>query len=320
MQVSSPVSARKERVGVLGGGTMAPGIAAAFAAAGHPVAIWARTAERAAAAAARAEQLAAFLVEQGFARSAGSVDHVETLADLHDADLVVEAIAEDLAAKRDLLARAEAELADGALLASTTSGLLVRDLAAGLRRPHRMVAMHFWNPAHLMPLVEVAGDVAAPASINQALDVVRRLGKVGVFLKREVLGFLGVRMQQAVVREAIGLLQADVASAADIDLAVRTSFGARFGVIGPLESADLTGLDVTAAIHGYLLADLDGSTTPQAALRERVDAGALGTKTGEGFHDWSVRDADLTTRRRDEELVRRLRQLADEREIAVPSE
>src|SRR5438132_898672 len=157
------------RVAVLGAGTMAPGIAAAFAAAGHEVLLWSRRPERTAAALARAAELARFLAEP--------------------------------------------------------------DLA----------------------------------------------GKQPVRLEREVLGFLGTRLQQAVVREAIALLEAGAASAEDIDRAVRTSFGIRFPVIGPLESADLSGLDVIEAIHRYLLPDLDRSTEPQQALTQRVAAGALGT-------------------------------------------
>jgi 3-hydroxybutyryl-CoA dehydrogenase len=305
------------KVGVLGAGTMAPGIAAAFAAAGHPVVLWARSHERARAATDRARELGAFLVEH---RLAGSVERVvpaRSLADLGDVELAVEAIVEDAAAKRALLGQVEDAVGDETMLASNTSGLLVRDLAANLRRPERMVAMHFWNPAHLMPLVEVAGDLAAPATVERALDIVRGIGKVPVRLEREVLGFLGVRMQQAVVREAIALCEAGVASAPDIDLAVRASFGIRFPVIGPLESADLTGLDVIADIHSYLLADLDRSTQPQPALRERVGAGALGAKAGQGFHDWPARQVDTTTRRRDEELVRRLRLMAEERDGAT---
>jgi 3-hydroxybutyryl-CoA dehydrogenase len=156
--------------------------------------------------------------------------------------------------------------------------------------------------------------MTAAEFVDRAMALARAIGKQPVRLEREVLGFLGTRLQQAVVREAIALLEAGVASAEDIDLAVRTSFGIRFPVAGPLESADLSGLDVIAAIHGYLLADLDASRAPQAPLTERVAAGALGTKTGRGFHDWSARDAGALLRRRDEELVRRLRLLAEQRE------
>jgi 3-hydroxybutyryl-CoA dehydrogenase len=305
------------RVAVLGAGTMAPGIAAAFATAGCEMLVWSRTAARADAAVAGAADLVRFLADQGLARegAAGPITAVEQLDDDAEADVVVEAIAEDLAAKRELLARVDALLDPAALIATNTSGLRVSDIADGLAHADRVVAMHFWNPGHLMPLVEVAGGRAtAPEAVDRALALARAIGKQPVRMEREVLGFLGTRMQQAVVREAIALLEKGVASAEDIDLAVRTSFGIRFPVAGPLESADLSGLDVIASIHDYLLPDLDASSAPQAPLTERVAAGALGTKSGRGFHDWTQRDAGALLRRRDEELVRRLRLLAGARE------
>lgn len=298
------------RVAVLGAGTMAPGIAAAFAAAGHEVVLWSRRPEATAEALARAASLALFLAAEGLAGAPApdALAPAPELSEVASADVVVEAIAEQLDAKRDLLGRVDELLPPEALLATNTSGLRVTDIAAGLARPERVVAMHFWNPAHLMPLVEVGGgERTAPASVDRAVELARAIGKQPVRVEREVLGFLGTRLQQAVVREAIALLEAGVASAEDIDLAVRTSFGIRFPVTGPLESADLTGLDVIEAIHSYLLPDLDRSTEPQAAVVERVAAGALGVKSGRGFHDWTERDAEELVRRRDEELVRRLR-------------
>ena len=230
------------------------------------------------------------------------------LEDVAAAEVVVEAVAEQLDVKRRLLARLEELVAPDALIATNTSGLRVTDVAAEALRPERVVAMHFWNPAHLMPIVEVGGgERTAPEAVDRAVELARAIGKQPVRVEREVLGFLGTRLQQAVVREAIALVQAGVASAEDVDLAVRTSFGIRFPVTGPLESADLTGLDVIAAIHDYLLPDLDRSTEPQEALLEHVAAGELGVKSGRGFHDWSRRDAADLIRRRDEELVRRLR-------------
>lgn len=306
------MSARTEQaaVAVLGAGTMAPGIAAAFAAAGRDVVVWARRTDAARETAERAGDLARFLLDERLAAAGalGPIALVDSLEGVAEAELVVEAIAERLDAKQELLARVDELLPPEALLATNTSGLRVTDIAVALRRPERLVAMHFWNPAHLMPLVEVGGgERTAPQSVTRAVAVARAIGKQPVRVEREVLGFLGTRLQQAVVREAVALLEAGVASAEDIDLAVRTSFGIRFPVIGPLESADLTGLDVIEAIHRYLLPDLDGSTEPQAPLRDRVAAGDLGVKSGRGFHDWRARDAHAVIRRRDEELVRRLR-------------
>jgi 3-hydroxybutyryl-CoA dehydrogenase len=306
----------RPQVAVLGAGTMAPGIAAGFAAAGHQVVLWNRSGERARAALERALTMASFLAEHGLAANGGSAAARMAVADdlegVAASRLVVEAVAERVEVKRELLARVEDVVAPDAVLATNTSGLRVSDIAAGLQRPERVVAMHFWNPAHLMPLVEVgAGPATAPQTVEWAMDVARQIGKRPVRLSHEVLGFLGTRMQQAVVREAIALLEGGVASAEDIDLAVRSSFGIRFPVIGPLESADLSGLDVIESIHRYLLPDLDRSSEPQAALTERVAAGALGTKAGRGFHDWTARDPAEVVRLRDEELVRRLHLTAD---------
>lgn len=301
---------------VLGGGTMSPGIAAAFASRGHEVRIWTRSPGGADAAVARAEQMTNFLAANGLApeaRAVGRLHSMSNLEELAGAQTVIEAISENLEAKQDLLHRVEGVCNGTALLATNTSGLRVTDIARDLGRPDRVVAMHFWNPAHLMPLVEVAGgELGSPESVARAVRLARSIDKLPVVLDREVLGFLGTRMQQAVVREAIALLEAGVASAEAIDLAVRASFGIRFPVLGPLETTDLSGLDVIESIHSYLLGDLDASVDPQPALKERVARGHLGVKSGRGFHDWSVRDADALIRERDEELVRRLRLLTEQ--------
>jgi 3-hydroxyacyl-CoA dehydrogenase len=290
---------------------MGPGIAAAFASAGHTAGLWSRTADRVAEGVERAAQMARFLRDERLAIADGPAEErlvgIEALDGVSRADLVVEAVAEDLDVKHELLARVDELLPGDRVIATNTSGLRVTDVAAPLPGRARVVAMHFWNPAHLMPLVEVAGgEATSPDAVERALEIARGIGKQPVHLEREILGFLGTRLQQAVVREAIALLEAGVASADDIDLAVRTSFGIRFPITGPLESADLTGLDVIEAIHGYLLPDLDRAAAPQHALIERVAAGALGVKAGRGFHDWTKRDARELVRQRDEELVRRL--------------
>lgn len=305
------------RIAVLGSGTMAPGIVAAFASAGHEVTVWGRRGERSEDTAQRARELARGLADEDLLPAGGTaearIDVARSLAALAQAELVVEAVAEDPGIKRELFARLEDVVGPETVIASNTSGLLITDLAAELRHPERVVAMHFWNPAHLMPLVEICGGQrTAPEIVTRTIRVATDIGKRPVRLQREILGFLGVRMQQAVVREAIALLESGVAVADDIDLAVRMSFGVRFPAVGPLESADLTGLDVIEAIHEYLLPDLDRSTEPQPALRERVRRGALGIKASGGFHDWTSKDPQECVRRRDEELVRRLHLLREQ--------
>lgn len=290
---------------------MGPGIAAAFAGAGHQVQIWGRSAERAQAAARRAGELAVFLREEGLIASTAreiEITSTDELEAVSDSVVVVEAVAENLDLKRDLFRQVDRVCPPASLLATTTSGLLVTDIASRVEHRERVVAMHFWNPAHLMPIVEVCGGLdTSPDVVARAMALARHIGKQPVLLRKEVLGFLGTRMQQAVVREAIALLDGGVATAEDIDLAVKTSFGLRFPVIGPLETTDLSGLDVIAAIHGYLLRSLDCSTSPQAGIRDRVNRGELGVKSGVGFYDWSKRSSAELMRQRDQELVRRLR-------------
>jgi 3-hydroxybutyryl-CoA dehydrogenase len=281
-----------------------------------------RTDARVVAALARAATMAGLLADHELGPAAaavsGRIRGTADLAELAGAGVVVEAVSEDVAVKHAVLTALEAVVSPDTMLATNTSGLRVTDIATPLAHPERLVALHFWNPAHLMPIVEVAaGERTAPARVDDATALVRAIGKVPVVLQREVLGFLGTRMQQAVVREAIALLDAGVASAADIDLAVRTSFGIRFPAIGPLESADLSGLDVIAAIHEYLLPDLDRSTAPQPGLTERVGRGELGAKAGSGFHDWPAERVAEVTARRDRELVRRLALLRTGEETAA---
>jgi len=312
------------QVAVIGTGTMAPGIAVAFAESGYEVTVVGRSADRARSCLHRAAELAAFLEANQLGAPATAISAriraSQSLADLAVAGLIVEAVAEDLAIKQEVLGRAEAACGSGALLATNTSGLSVTEMARGLQRPERILAMHFWNPAHLMPIVEIAGGTRTDdRSIEQASDIVRGIGKIPVRLRREIPGFLGTRLQQAVVREAIALVQAGVASAEDVDLATRASFGIRFPVIGPLESADISGLDVILAVHEYLLPDLDRSPQAQPLLRELVGSGRLGLKSGAGFHSWSPDAATAVLRRRDEELVRRLRLLAGDGQIHLAS-
>ena len=298
---------------------MGPGIAASFIASGFETSLWARRRSAAGTAVDDAHRRVMVLVENDLAAPnelrARPTDDLEQALD--GAGVVIEAISEDVDAKRSLFAEVENLVDPETLLASTTSGLDVDAIAGDASRPRRFVVMHFWNPAHLIPLVEVlGGEATSPEIVDQACSLVRRLGKHPVRLNKFVPGFLGVRLQQAVVRESVALLEAGVASAEDIDAATRLSFGARFPIIGPLETSDLGGLDVILSIHEYLLADLDRSDAPQTMLRELVRDGHLGVKTGRGFYDWATRDAAELARRRDQELIARIKSLRDRGELS----
>ena len=176
-----------------------------------------------------------------------------------------------------------------------------------VRRRERVVAAHFWNPPQLIPLVEVCpGPETDPGVVAWVSDVLRAVGKQPVVLEREIDGFLGNRLQFALLREALALWAGGVASAEAIDLAVKMAFGRRLAVTGPLESADLGGLDTFHAFAAFLFPGLDRSPAPPTALEDLVRAGHRGVSTGRGVYDWTSRDGVALAADRVEELFRHL--------------
>jgi 3-hydroxybutyryl-CoA dehydrogenase len=218
---------------------------------------------------------------------------------------VVEAVTGDLPLKHGSRA-ADLVCPPPAVLASF-SGQPASRLVAQVGRRERVVAAHFWNPPQLIPLVEVcAGPETAPDVVPWLCDVLRAVGKQPVVLDREIDGFIGNRLQFALLREALALWAAGVASAEAIDLAVKASFGRRLAVTGPLESADAGGLDTMHAFAAFLFPDLDRSTVPPAAMGDLVRAGHRGVPSGRGLYDWSRRDGQALVAERVEELFRHL--------------
>jgi 3-hydroxybutyryl-CoA dehydrogenase len=223
-----------------------------------------------------------------------------------DAQLVVEAVPEDPALKDAIFERLDRLCPPPAVLASS-SGQPASRLVARVTHRERVVAAHFWNPPQLIPLVEVcAGPETAPDVVPWLTGELRAAGKQPVVLDREIDGFIGNRLQFALLREALALWASGVASAEAIDLAVKASFGRRLAVTGPLESADLGGLDTFHAFASFLFPGLDRSTEPPAAMGELVQRGERGLPTGHGFYDWAARDGRALVARRVEELFRQL--------------
>ncbi len=225
-----------------------------------------------------------------------------------DADLVIESIAEDLAVKQTLFQRIEACCSTDTLLSSNTSGLPVGQLAAVLNYPARFAVTHFWNPPHLMPLVEVVrGENTSQQTIEALVALLEQAGKKPVVVLKDTPGQLGNRLFHALLREAIWIVQEGIASAEDVDTAVKTSFGRRFPVYGLLEHQDVVGLDMVLAIQGYMCKALCSHTEAGKLLQEKVASGKRGVKTGHGFYDWTQRDIASTIRQRDEFLLRMLK-------------
>jgi 3-hydroxybutyryl-CoA dehydrogenase len=265
---------------VVGGGVMARGIAARLAASGIETVVLVRRREVVAEADAEIRRRIARLVEDGGAVrvqvSAGDVEPPFALA--------VESIAEELEAKRAVLARAERLLAGDGILTTNTSSLTLSALGGALARPERFAGWHWFNPAELVPLVEVvAGPQTAPAVVERLLALSRTIGKEPVAVRRDVPGFVANRLQYALLREAYALVEAGVCDVEDLDRAVVAGLGARWAAIGPFASMDAAGLEVHEAVAAQLFPQLSSSTAVPALLRDLRRRGATGAQGGSGL-------------------------------------
>jgi len=223
----------------------------------------------------------------------------ETLAQaVATADLVVEVIPEQMALKQDLFAELEAICPTYAVLATGTSVMSVTEIGSRMKTRHRLVGTHFWNPPYLIPLVEVVrSEFTDPEAVEATVAVLKACGKHPVRVNRDVPGFLANRLQHALWREAISIVEHGIADAASVDEAIRLGFGLRLPILGPMENADMVGTDLTLAIHNYILPHLENSPTPSPLLVERVEKGELGFKTGQGFQTWTPQDIDASRKR-----------------------
>ncbi len=226
-----------------------------------------------------------------------AIERIKTTNDFDEAasgaDFVEEAIGEDLALKQDFFQRLDALCPEEAILATNTSVISITEIAQKSKRRGRIVGTHFWNPPHLIPLVEVIkAEETSPEVMDKTMALMSAVGKHPVRVKKDVPGFLANRLQHALWREAISIVENGIAGPAEVDEAVKNSFGLRLPVLGPMETADMAGLDLTLAIHNYVLKHIESSPGPSPILKEKVEQGDLGLKTGRGFQEWSPERAD----------------------------
>jgi 3-hydroxybutyryl-CoA dehydrogenase len=242
----------------------------------------------------------------------GEITFVSDLESIdRETDLVVEGIAEDMSTKVALFRSLMGAAKRGAILCSSTSGLSISEMGRLAGFPERVVGTHFWNPPHLMPLVEVvAGSGTAEATVQTTIEFCRKIGKLPVRVNIDAPGFIGNRMLHALFREAIDIVERGIASAEDVDTVAKMTFGLRLPAVGPLENMDLVGLDLIQTIHRYLLADLAANRGPGRLLDELVQKGQWGMKTQSGFYDWKKRDPAALIEERDRQIARELKKLS----------
>jgi len=297
-----------ERIAVIGNGIIGHGVTQVFASAGHPVTMIGRSDQSLAQAIVKMQASLADFVAHGLMSAAeaaavpGRVKRSTDLPDAADADLVIEAVTEDLPLKLRIFGELDKLCRPEAILASS-SGQPASALVANVKHRERVIATHFWYPPQLIPLVEVCGGPhCAPEVLARTVALIRGTGKEPVVIEKEVKGFIGNRLQFALLREAWALWADGIASAEAIDAVVRASFGRRIGITGPIESADIGGLATMVNFGNSLIPDLSTAAQAPQKVAALVNEGAM-----PGVYDWSKRDAAALRAKRMTELFRWLK-------------
>ena len=290
-------------IAVVGGGLMGAGIAQVFARAGRKVIVHEPF-----------EKVRDTIVDRirdnlqiigADEKAASLVSVTGSLAEaVADAEFVTEAAPEKLDLKREIFTELIAEAPRNAILASNSSVMPVGDIANGMKTADRIVGTHWWNPAPLIPLVEVIqGAETSDATIEKTMMLLSSVGKKPAHVKKDVAGFVANRLQHALWREAIAMVANGICDAKTVDDCVKNSFGMRLPVLGPLENADLVGLDLTLDIHKTIIPALDRSDGPNPLLEALIGEGRLGFKSNEGFQKWSETDQAALRKRLTDHLV-----------------
>lgn len=304
--MTNPFSSKA--VAIIGGGTMGTDIAAIFIAGGWQVRLVEPLKERWQAAEIRigqsVEQIRSLATKTS--PQEGSVHLTASLKELPWTSLgfVIECIPEDLTLKQTLFAELEKMAPPGLPIASNSSSFPISEISRGLSTRERMLGLHFFMPAHLVPAVEVVrGEATDPALCTRCGELMRSLGKVPVNVKKDIPGFLANRLQHALAREAFALIDAGLAGPEDIDAAVRFGFGLRYLAAGPVLQKDIAGLDIHCAAARTMYPSLASNTAPSPILGDKVAAGKLGMKTGEGFYRWTPESAAKEKERYERALI-----------------
>ncbi|MEM4576440.1 MAG: 3-hydroxyacyl-CoA dehydrogenase family protein [Candidatus Nezhaarchaeales archaeon] len=303
------------KVAVLGAGTMGHGIAQVCAQSGYETVMVATKPESLARALNNIKKDLEVFVKKNLINRE-DVDRIVSRITIElsvakavrEADFVIESVVEDLEVKRKIFKEVDDNAPPHAILGTNTSTISITELAKVTRRPQMVLGVHFWNPPHLMPLVEIVKtEYTSDEAVEVARAFIEDLGKVPVLCKKEAPGYLGVRLQAAIVLEATRMLEEGVASAEDIDIAVKMTLGLRYPLFGPLQVVDLGGVDVFYYAYSYLYnATKEERFKPPKILKELVEKGKLGVKSYEGFYKYTPEQVEKIVKLRDEWLIDQL--------------
>lgn len=298
-------------IGVIGIGTMGSGIAQTFAENGYDVIccdisdyIIKRGLDRV-----RLNQ--GVLIENGVLKNENAnfaFKRIETtiaLNDLAGVDFICEAVTEDMDVKKKVFSEINNICRKKIILTSNTSGLSITEIASVVSNPQRFIGMHWWNPPHIIPLVEVIkGDKSSEETCMTVMNICKKMNKKPVLVQKDMPGFIGNRLQMALLREVMHILETGAATAEDIDAVIKYGPGARWALYGPCELMDLGGLDVFNSIFSYLFRDLSNAADSPALMREKAAKGELGTKTGKGLYEYTEDEIKELIDNRDKMLLK----------------
>lgn len=300
-----------ENIGVLGAGLMGHGIAQVFAREGYSVTLMDLNDDLLVQAIENIRSNLAVMAENNIgtqqdiepviSKVKTTTDVTEATADVH---FVVEAVSENLDLKQKVFQKLDSLCRRDTILATNTSVISITEIASKAEFRDRIVGTHFWNPPYLIPLVEVVrGEDTSDEIMDQTFSLLQAVGKHPVRVNKDVPGFVANRLQHALWREAISIVEKGIADAETVDECIRFGFGLRLPVLGPIENTDMVGTDLVLAIHEYILKYLESSSEPSPLLRQMVKQGHLGFKSGRGFQEWPRERAEKSKKRLQEYLL-----------------